>query len=942
MAGVPQSILEVKRPEDTAVFNTNSGTNFSYIVRRKATAEELAVKPSARYKEVVGHIIDGVFVPVETREESEPENPIDVRFGFSIFVLWASLNFFEKLKKVFPVKDAINIITIACLKVLYPGVTEQTVSLRYRNDYISIFYPGASVSKNSVANIYRSVGKNNKCRRAFYKLMLDEIAEKDIIYVDGSLYQDTSTVNSLSASSYKRRQQNHDVVSVISGLSDQTDHFCCEEVVPGSFSDASALKVFLVNNNIKKGIICTDGGFRASTIRKLIAEEGLTELHYIVPMMRNDVRIKKYDLLTVGKVFQARNGLVMHKKVKMSDNQFLYSFKNASIESVQRQHALEKLLEGEITEEEYFAAEPYFGFVFVETDIDADSQFVYKTILRRWKIEVLFQFKKRDLDMDKTRVHEDASVIGQEFIDLIASNINTEAFKHLKSKGLLEKTTFKDIKSHLEYSSRKVSPEEKEAMCADRRWIFNEGKPLSHDESWLHTTQKNFSILEDIGFCIKDESQDSTRNTSKIKVDKQKDDDTLPKFEPVYTFLKSLIPSHRKLNSFSEKNMSKLSVLLSTIAILMGCIGDGTIENLSQHSKPSEENTTEEDKKQKTEKRGRKKGGLNKKTIEKQLAFERLAFSFKSIKDGCLQAVAELNTLESLSKGGRKGGEQEATQRKQGVPAGTKRPDFNKDGTPRQKPGPKPNSEHKEDESCANSEQTTTADKPESLYASNGSSEASAEGGATGSAATESTADAAAKQSVADSGETSLKSAYASDGSAEASAEGGATGSAAAESTADAAAKQSVADSGETSLKSAYASDVSMEASTDASPSGSAEAESSNADATKQFQDANAPVSRDGKADEQKAASKKRGVPVGTKRPDFNKDGAPRQKPGPKPGSHRKKRASKTESVQTAADERDRADSPSVSDASSEASKNSGESGPVATENSSAGITKPI
>ena len=29
---------------------------------------------------------------------------------------------------------------------------------------------------------------------------------------------------------------------------------------------------------------------------------------------------------------------------------------------------------------------------------------------------------------------------------------------------------------------------------------------------------------------------------------------------------------------------------------------------------------------------------------------------------------------------------------------------------------------------------------------------------------------------------------------------------------------------------------------------------------------------------------KKRGVPVGTTRPDFNKDGTPRKKPGPKPG----------------------------------------------------------
>ena len=57
MSAIPQSILDVKRPANTAVLDTHTDSNRRYVVRRRATSEELAAKPGVKYKETIGYIM---------------------------------------------------------------------------------------------------------------------------------------------------------------------------------------------------------------------------------------------------------------------------------------------------------------------------------------------------------------------------------------------------------------------------------------------------------------------------------------------------------------------------------------------------------------------------------------------------------------------------------------------------------------------------------------------------------------------------------------------------------------------------------------------------------------------------------------------------------------------------------------------------------------------
>ena len=229
------------------------------------------------------------------------------------------------------------------MKVLYPTVTGTGMGKRYRKDYLSVAFPGVPVSKNAVSEAYKQVGLNRDGRRAFYDLMLSDITESDVLYVDGTLVQDTSKVNSLSAHSYKSHQTGHKVISVISCMAAKNDMFCCEDVVPGSYSDTGAFRNFLITGKITSGIIVGDTAFCPSIVRSVKEEMNLPDLHFILRLRKNDTRIKAYNLLTGDVCFESSRGDVVYKKVKLSDSCYLYSFKNDDIENMQKNLLLKSL-----------------------------------------------------------------------------------------------------------------------------------------------------------------------------------------------------------------------------------------------------------------------------------------------------------------------------------------------------------------------------------------------------------------------------------------------------------------------------------------------------------------------------------------------------------------------------------------------------------------------
>jgi hypothetical protein len=78
-----------------------------------------------------------------------------------------------------------------------------------------VFYPGAAVSQNSICTLLQKIGQDGGKRKRFYLRRMEAVAADHHIAIDGTLIQDTSKVNDLSAFSYKARTKGRKEISVL-------------------------------------------------------------------------------------------------------------------------------------------------------------------------------------------------------------------------------------------------------------------------------------------------------------------------------------------------------------------------------------------------------------------------------------------------------------------------------------------------------------------------------------------------------------------------------------------------------------------------------------------------------------------------------------------------------------------------------------------------------
>ncbi|MDR1314179.1 MAG: transposase, partial [Deltaproteobacteria bacterium] len=109
------------------------------------------------------------------------------------------------------------------------------------------------------------------------------------VAIDGTLKQDTSKINDLSAFSCKARVKGCQEISVLYAYDIELMEPICAQIFPGNSIGASSYPEFVRDNNIKKGIIVADKGFPPSNIEDVLKER--PELHFLTPIKRNDKRI---------------------------------------------------------------------------------------------------------------------------------------------------------------------------------------------------------------------------------------------------------------------------------------------------------------------------------------------------------------------------------------------------------------------------------------------------------------------------------------------------------------------------------------------------------------------------------------------------------------------------------------------------------------------------
>lgn len=481
---VPAEIRAVPRPKNTIVDDSGREGPKRYAVRERSYTKYVAGgNPQPHNGKVIGHIIDMKYVPVHAEETKSCAEPDMLSYGASALVKSVTKDLKEDLLAVYDPSDAYAMMSLATLKVIKPAITASRMSTHYHRTFVCKDYPGAAMSQNSISSLLQRIGMNGSKRRQFYQRRINAVAADHHVAIDGTLKQDNSKVNDLSAYSRKARVRGCREVSVLYAYDIERMEPVCAEVFPGNSIDASSYPAFIRDNDIRKGIIVADKGFPPSKIKAELEER--PDLHFLTPIKRNDVRISDNDMLSFEGVLTGIEAHVVYKKKRIKGGRYLYAFKDAQKASAEETSYLANAQKkGTFSAESYAKKKALFGVIVLESDQDLEAKAAYVCYEDRWLLELVFNRYKSDECLDHTDVQNDFSVIGSEFINFISTVATCRIIRKAREAGLFDHMTYGELMDDLSSAWRRTDAPEEAA---------------TDDGYWVHTLRIVFDELEALG-----------------------------------------------------------------------------------------------------------------------------------------------------------------------------------------------------------------------------------------------------------------------------------------------------------------------------------------------------------------------------------------------------------------------------------------------------------
>ena len=498
--GIPLEIRRVKRPVNTVI--TTNGTNSA---KRYAVRERIGVKyipggnPQPIYGKIIGHIIDFKFVPkVSGGSEIQQDNevyPDLLSWGGAAFLRTVSDDIVADLLEVYDPVKVYTIMAMASLRVLKTNISSNRFSTHYRQSYVSVYYPGASLSKNSISSLLSELGQFSNLTEEFYQKRIARVQKEHHIAIAGTLRQDTSNNNDLSHFSYKARTKGCEEVSVLYAYDIELGEPVCASVFPGNIPDCKAYGEFIRTHNLQRGIIVGDKGYPSSVISEHLG--GNKELHYFNPLKRDSAYIAEYDMLKFENCFSVGDDYVLCKKIFIeAENKYLFSFSNVKLSVKEYVTFVSSASKYKNFDYEKFAQKrDVFGLIMFETDMDLSAESAYMVYKSRWKLEVVFGYYKADITDNQTNVQTDFAVMGSEFINFISTLLTCRIVEKAQKAGLLKQVTYGSLIDELNMAWRQT----KHTPCnVNEKIKFN-------DPYWIHTTKIALNEMVLLGLVEPDE-----------------------------------------------------------------------------------------------------------------------------------------------------------------------------------------------------------------------------------------------------------------------------------------------------------------------------------------------------------------------------------------------------------------------------------------------------
>lgn len=454
---IPKEILAVERPVNTVVIAYGKNKDH-YAVRQRMGCRNVDGRHLPVNGPTIGHIVDGKYISLP---QIGPlgDSPVDLKDWAGV-TLCDSLfrDVCDELRAIYNEGDALKIYCIAVLRVCEPGVKDCELKEAYDTSFLSELYPGVALSKNTVSQFERDLGKTCSRITAFMRLRTAAVGVDDHLLVDGTLKSDESKANSLSDFSRKARTKGTRDLSVMYAFDLEKMEPVCSKCFPGNMLDETAYSAFIEENGIKSGLLVTDKGIPASAAAEQFEKN--PNLHYLNPIKRNARLIKTHNMLDFTGILPGFEGVTFRKEKVSSKDKWLYGYRDASRAANEERDFLGRARKNKDYDlDKLREKQKQFGTVVLESDLDLAPQIAYKAYSSRWEIEIVMRYYKSALEFDETRVHSDWSVIGSEFCDFLASVLTFRLLDAFDRAGLLEKMTYKKIMSILRRAKNVRMPE---------------------------------------------------------------------------------------------------------------------------------------------------------------------------------------------------------------------------------------------------------------------------------------------------------------------------------------------------------------------------------------------------------------------------------------------------------------------------------------------------
>ena len=219
----------------------------------------------------------------------------------------------------------------------------------------------------------------------------------------------------------------------------------CSKCFPGNMVDSTAYESFLSEYGIKRGIIVADKGFPSSCAIEQFEKNA--DLHYLNPLKRDSRYIEQCNLLIYTGQLPGHE-TIMYKKAKANDceDKWLYSYRYAEQAYKEETSWLHRTAKNKGFDiGDYDKSSLLFGTLILESDLDMTPLDAFRAYESRWEIELVMRYYKQACEFDETRVHNDYSVIGSEFCNLLASIVTHRLLSQFDRTNLLQQRTYREI-----------------------------------------------------------------------------------------------------------------------------------------------------------------------------------------------------------------------------------------------------------------------------------------------------------------------------------------------------------------------------------------------------------------------------------------------------------------------------------------------------------------